>query len=360
MEKNPIELKDGYLITGGAGFIGTNLAARYLDRGRRVTVFDNFSRPGTRDNLRWLTGRYRDRLRVIEGDVRRLGRDFERAVEQAEVVVHLAGQVGVTTSLAAPREDFEINALGTLNVLEAVRRSRARPIVVYSSTNKVYGRMLDVSVVERKTRYVYRSLPAGVPETTALEFTSPYGCSKGAADQYVLDYARVYGLRTLCFRQSCIYGPHQFGNEDQGWVAWFALRALRGQPVTIFGDGKQVRDVLYVDDLGAAYDAAIDAIERTSGEAFNLGGGPDNTLSLLDLLGLLDAEFGLTLDCDFADWRPGDQRVYVSDVGKARKSFGWGPTFAPRDGLAHLVRWLRENRDTFPASELQAERAKRA
>jgi len=335
------------LITGGAGFIGSNTAAHYLERGGRVTIFDNFKRHGTASNAQWLQQRFGDRLTVLTGDVRSPGAEFQRAVEQAEVLFHLAAQVAVTTSVTNPREDFEINALGTFNVLEAVRASAARPIVVYASTNKVYGKMGDAGVVAREGRYEYEDLPHGASETRLLDFYSPYGCSKGAGDQYVVDYARIYGLRTLAFRQSCIYGPRQFGVEDQGWVAWFAIRALQDRPVTIYGDGKQVRDVLHVQDLIACYEAAIAKIQATSGEAYNVGGGPANTMSLLELIDILEQRFGRRLQYTFDDWRPGDQRVFIADIRRAAKDFGWAPTIAPAAGVGKLVDWLAENKQLF-------------
>ena len=340
-------MKDRYLITGGAGFIGTNLAAHYLAHGKRVTILDNFSRHGTRDNLEWLVETFGDRVSVVEADVRDSNGALLQAVDGVEVVFHLAAQVAVTLSVGDPREDFEINALGTFNVLEAVRRSSARPIVVYSSTNKVYGKMADVEVVEKAGRYAYRDLPTGVAEDRPLDFYSPYGCSKGAGDQYVIDYCRIYGLRTVVFRQSCIYGPHQFGIEDQGWVAWFAIRAMQDLDVTIYGDGKQVRDVLFVDDLNAAYDAAIARIDKTAGQAYNMGGGPQNTLSLLELIDLLRGAFGYRLNYDLSDWRPGDQLVFVSDIQKAKRDFGWEPRVTAREGVTRMVEWQQANRDRF-------------
>jgi CDP-paratose 2-epimerase len=227
-----------YLITGGAGFIGINAADHYLSAGAEVVLLDNFSRAGTEQNLAWLQGRAPKGLSVVRADIRADLDALQAAVEGADVVLHLAAQVAVTTSVRDPREDFAINALGTFNVLEAARRARRPPIVLYSSTNKVYGRMDDVAVVDGGRRYAYRDLPHGVGEDRPLDFYSPYGCSKGAGDQYTIDYARIYGLRTVVLRQSCIYGPHQFGIEDQGWLAWFAIRALRAQGVTIYGDGK--------------------------------------------------------------------------------------------------------------------------
>jgi len=336
-------MEDRYLITGGAGFIGTNLANHYLANNKRVTIFDNFSRRGAQENAGWLTARYGGFVQVVKGDVRNSNSQLPKLVEQADVVYHLAAQVAVTTSVKEPREDFEVNAQGTFNVLEAVRRSSAKPILVYSSTNKVYGKLASLEVVETDGRYAYRVLPEGVSEDRPLDFYSPYGCSKGAGDQYVIDYARIYGLRTITFRQSCIYGPHQFGIEDQGWVAWFALRALRGLPVTIYGDGKQVRDVLFVDDLIAAYDAAVACIDTTAGQVYNIGGGPRNTLSLLELIELLQRQFGYQLEHAFSDWRPGDQLIFVSDIRKAKADFGWEPEVNPQTGLAKLVAWLREN-----------------
>ncbi len=332
----------GVLVTGGAGFIGANVADHYLAKGQPVTIYDNFSRPGSRVNLAWLLERWGDDLEVIEGDVRTVDPRLAAAVEQSAVVFHLAAQVAVTTSVSDPRDDFNTNALGTFNVLEAVRRSASRPAIVYSSTNKVYGRMDDIAVAEHDARYAYRDLTHGVPETRALDFYSPYGCSKGTGDQYVIDYARIFGLRTLVFRQSCIYGPHQFGMEDQGWLAWFTIRALQQRPVTIFGDGKQVRDVLWIEDLLAAYDAALDRIDTLSGRAYNIGGGPGATLSLLELLQLLEQRLGRPVERRFDDWRPGDQRVFISDIRKATADFGWTPRVLPEEGVGRLAEWLAD------------------
>ena len=341
-------MKDNYLITGGAGFIGTNVAKHYLAQNKRVTIFDNFSRAGSEDNVSWLRQRYGDRLVVVKGDVRQPGVEFSREVEAAEVVFHLAAQVAVTTSVTDPFEDFEVNARGTFNVLEAIRKSSSKPILLYSSTNKVYGKMDDLDVVEREGRYAYADLDEGVPVTRPLDFYSPYGCSKGCGDQYVIDYARIYGLKTIVFRQSCIYGAHQFGIEDQGWVAWFAIRAMQNLPVTIYGDGKQVRDVLCVDDLLAAYDAAVENIGSTNGQAYNIGGGPRNTLSLLELVAILNKQFGRSLEYSFADWRPGDQLIFISDIRKAATDFGWVPHVSTDEGVTRLVAWLRQNEHLFP------------
>jgi len=337
-------MPDGIVITGGAGFIGVNVAAHYLAQGRRVAILDNFSRAGTEQNLQWLQREFAEGVVVLRGDVRNLDRRFSEEVERAGVLFHFAAQVAVTTSVLDPETDFAINALGTFNVLEAVRRSRARPIVIYSSTNKVYGRMDATPVVDLGARYSYAELPHGVSEDAQLDFYSPYGCSKGAGDQYTVDYARIFGLRTVVFRQSCIYGPHQFGMEDQGWVAWFTIRALHGKPVTIYGDGKQVRDVLYIDDLVGAYDAAIRHIDHASGKVYNIGGGPRCTLSLLELIGLLDQRYRKPLRHDFAEWRPGDQRVFVSDIRRAHTDLDWEPRVGPEEGVGALADWLGQNR----------------
>ena len=334
---------DRYLVTGGAGFIGTNVAAHYLERHKQVTVLDNLSRVGSDANLAWLTDRYGPRLKFLRADVREQTPELSAAVANADVVCHLAGQVAVTTSVARPIEDFEINARGTLNVLEAVRQARRPPIVLYSSTNKVYGQLEDLRISNATGRFALVDAPDGVSEERPLDFHSPYGCSKGVADQYVIDYARIYGLKTIVFRQSCIYGAHQFGVEDQGWIAWFGIQALRRLPVTVYGTGQQVRDVLNVDDLISAYDAALSAIDRTNGRAYNIGGGPANTLSLLELIDLLERQLGHRLVCRFEDWRPGDQRVFVSDIRRATADFGWTPRVSPTSGIARMMGWLKDS-----------------
>lgn len=341
------------LITGGAGFTGINFARHYLEQGHEVVVLDNLSRHGGLENLRWLRETADDpkRLEVLIEDVRLPGRAVEAAVESADLLLHFAAQVAVTTSVKDPAHDFDVNALGTFRMLELVRRSRGkRPAFFYSSTNKVYGGMEDVETMEGDRRHRYADLPNGVPESRPLDFHSPYGCSKGAADQYVRDYARMFGLRTVVFRQSCIYGYRQFGIEDQGWVAWFVIAAELGRPLTIFGDGKQVRDVLFIDDLIGAYEAAWRSIDATSGRVYNLGGGPENAISLLDLLGRLEEIRDEEVPVRYDDWRPGDQPVYVSDIGKARSEFGWEPAVGWRDGVGRLVDWVRENRDLIAAN----------
>ena len=328
------------LVTGGAGFVGSNLCNALLGDGHNVTIYDNLARPGTETNLAWLRSRHGDRLRFSDSDVRDAAA-LRHAACDADVIYHLAGQVAVTTSVEDPRSDFEVNALGTLNVLEAARASGRKPIVVFTSTNKVYGGMEDVEVVRAGTRYAYADLPMGVPETRPLDFHSPYGCSKGAGDQYVRDYSRIYGLPTVVFRMSCIYGPRQFGNEDQGWLAHFMIAAASGRQISIYGDGLQVRDALFVDDLVRAFGLAVENIGTTAGEVYNIGGGPENTLSVWSEFSPLLRELrGEETNVDFGDWRPGDQRCYVSDIRKARQDMGWSPQIEVAAGLARLWHWV--------------------
>ena len=337
-----------WIVTGGAGFIGCHAAATFHEAGDRVVLVDNLSRRGADANLAWL--RDRGVTEFIKADVRDFAsiRDVLAEHADADAVLHLAAQVAVTTSVVDPRADFEINALGTFNVLEAVRTAASgRPAVIYSSTNKVYGNLEHVQVVERDGRYAYEDHPQGVDESEPMDFHSPYGCSKGAGDQYVRDYARIYGLKTVVFRQSCIYGTRQFGIEDQGWIAWFCVAATTGQPFTIFGDGKQIRDALWVGDLVDAYTRSLDRIDAVSGEVFNVGGGPSNTLSLNELVAFLSRAFGKDFAPPYADWRPGDQRVFVADIDRARRLLGWEPKVPIAEGVEKLLGWVRENRHLF-------------
>ncbi len=334
------------LVTGGAGFIGSNLVRQLAGAGHEVTVYDNLARSGAEANLDWLRGTLGHRFRLVRGDVR----DWEtvrQAAVGAERIYHLAAQVAVTTSVADPREDFEINALGTFNLLEAARTAANDPIFVYASTNKVYGGMEEVAIAEGPTRYRYRDHPAGVSEDAPLDFHSPYGCSKGAGDQYTRDYARIYGLRTVVFRQSCIYGPRQFGVEDQGWVAHLLIAATLGWPITIYGDGKQVRDLLHVDDLLRAYELAVQDIDTTAGRVYNLGGGPDFSLSIWAEFGpLLEELMDRPVPIHYStDWRPGDQKVFVADVRRAERDLGWRPQISPQEGISGLHQWVQANRD---------------
>ncbi len=334
------------IITGGAGFTGANFTEHFLNRGYRVVVVDNLSRKGSQVNLDYLHSHAQaSNLAVILDDIRKPSKALAAAVEQADALFHFAGQVAVTTSVEDPREDFEINALGTFNMLELVRASKGKkPCFFFSSTNKVFGGMEDIVIEEGESRYFYRDLPQGISEDRILDFHSPYGCSKGAADQYVRDYARIYNLDTVVFRQSCIYGYRQFGVEDQGWVAWFVIATVLNRPITIYGDGKQVRDVLFIEDLIAAYNLAWDNIDKASGNIFNIGGGPANTISLLDLIALLKEEISPSIPLSYADWRPGDQPVYVSDIGKAETELGWRPQVSWEQGVRKLIGWVKENR----------------
>lgn len=334
------------LITGGAGFIGVNAGAFFGRRGWNVVVLDNLSRRGARENLAWLRGEVP--IDFVEADVR-----DATALEQClrrvrpEVVLHLAAQVAVTTSLVEPKEDFETNARGTLNLLEAVRLKAPEAMVLYASTNKVYGDLKDLGLTEAETRWTLATGKPGISEERPLAFHSPYGCSKGAADQYVLDYCDSFGLRATSLRQSCIYGPRQFGIEDQGWVAWFIIAAKTGRDITVYGDGKQVRDLLFVEDLCECYEAVIDKADRASGGAFNIGGGYKNSLSLREFLAMLAENFGSEIPVRWSDSRRGDQKYFVSDNGKALHLLGWEPRTGCREGIARLMRWVDESRVLF-------------
>jgi CDP-paratose 2-epimerase len=335
------------LVTGGAGFIGVNAASHFASRGWDVTVVDNLSRRGTDQNLSWLMQQH-PAIRFERLDIRdATAMEGVLHDQQPQMVLHLAGQVAVTTSYQNPREDFEINALGTFNILEAVRHKAPDAFVLFSSTNKVYGGLESVPVVQGPNGWQFRDLKGGIPESQPLDFHSPYGCSKGVADQYTIDYARIYGLQTCNFRQSCIYGTRQFGIEDQGWVAWFSIAALLGKPITLYGDGWQTRDVLDVRDLVQAYEVAWERRQSIAGQAFNIGGGPDNTLCLRDLLRFLEEELSVSLQPAIAAPRPGDQPVFVCDLSRAADKLGWRPQIDVESGVRHLIRWVRDNRELF-------------
>jgi CDP-paratose 2-epimerase len=339
------------LISGGAGFIGTNLAHRLLSEGTPVLVLDNLSRPGVDRNLEWLCDTHGSLVKMDIADVRNAGA-VRRAVAEASQVFHFAAQVAVTSSVVDPVTDFEINARGTLNVLEAIRACHTPPPLIFTSTNKVYGGLADIALTNRPRYEPIDGLVRahGVDEQRPLDFHSPYGCSKGTADQYILDYARSFGVPAAVFRMSCIYGPHQCGTEDQGWVAHFLLRALAAQPLVIYGDGHQVRDILYVDDLVEAMLAAQAHMAQVSGHAFNIGGGPLHTTSLLELVRLIGSLHGAEPAVTFDAWRIGDQRYYVSDTRKFRAMTGWAPRVAPCDGVRRLYTWLRDERPRAPVA----------
>jgi CDP-paratose 2-epimerase len=330
------------LVVGGAGFIGSNLAERLAQEGSHVLIFDSLSRPGVERNLWRLKARYPHLISAVVADIRDEAAIGE-VVNDAEGVFHFAAQVAVTTSLDEPLNDFDVNARGTLNVLEAIRRCKAPRPLLFSSTNKVYGDLADIAVELKGEAYAPCNPEIarhGVAENRPLQFYTPYGCSKGAADQYVLDYARTYGVPAAVFRMSCIYGPHQFGTEDQGWVAHFLLSAMAGEPITIFGDGCQVRDILYVDDAVSAYFAAYRRICEVTGYAFNLGGGPYNAVSLRQVLAAIEEMVGRPVKVDYSDWRPGDQRCYVSDTRRVRELLDLPAPLPWRTGLARLAEWL--------------------
>jgi CDP-paratose 2-epimerase len=349
-----VKFGDGpVLVTGGAGFIGSNLADRLAGEGREVLIYDALSRPGVERNLDFLRQRHGNRITHVPGDVRDED-ELARAVAGASAVFHFAAQVAVTTSLGDPREDFDINVRGTINLLDAVR-VRGDPVpVIFASTNKVYGDLADISLDALHDRHEPRNFAArrGIDESRALDFHTPYGCSKGAADQYVLDYARSFGIPTAVFRMSCIYGQRQMGTEDQGWVAHFLIRALEGRPITIYGDGRQVRDVLEVGDAVNAYVAALEHIDGISGRAFNLGGGPANAISLRDLIGEIRTIIGREVELSFEDWRQGDQRWFVADTSAARSALNLPAPLGWREGIARLADWLSAERGLQRHAEL--------
>jgi CDP-paratose 2-epimerase len=340
------------IITGGSGFIGCNAAARVLGRSDEAVVLDNLSRPGASRNLEWLRSLGLQHFSSIDLRNHREIQALLEAHGDAGLVLHLAGQTAVTASVADPRADFESNALATFNLLEAMRLTGMRAPLIYASTNKVYGAMEDLRVIPNRRRYSYADI-AGIDEGRSVDFHSPYGCSKGCADQYVHDYYRIYGMPTVVLRQSCIYGYRQWGIEDQGWIAWFMIASVFGRPITIFGDGRQVRDVLFIEDLLDAYDAVCRHIDRAAGKIYNIGGGPQNALSLLDLLEFLERKRSGPVPYRLADWRPGDQRVFVSDIGRAWRELGWHPKVSCQDGLDRLYDWISQ--DTALAEFLRAD-----
>jgi CDP-paratose 2-epimerase len=334
------------LITGGAGFIGYHTVKR-MAQSNQVVVLDNLSRPGTKLNLETL--RRTCPFEFLQMDVVQTDfvQDLRERIGEVDVIVHLAAQVAVTLSERDPRHDFMTNALGTFNVLEYARSHARKPLVLFASTNKVYGDLESLRPVEHDTRWVLPDFPTGIGENVPLDFHSPYGCSKGCADQYVRDYWRIYGVPTVCFRQSCIYGDQQLGVEDQGWIAWFLIALNLGKPITIYGDGKQVRDALHVNDLVNAYETAINNQDTVSGEIFNIGGGPANTLSLLDFFALVHERLGFQPSLNHAASRSGDQRVFISDNGKIHKVLGWKARTPIAEGIVELNTWIQNNIDTI-------------
>jgi len=341
-------MKRKILITGGAGFIGANFALHRILLGDDVTIFDNLSRRGAENNLQWIQEQAPgSEFSFLQADVR----DFEEiqaAVRGKDTIVHLAAQVAVTSSVSDPAHDFSVNARGTFNVLESVRQGGEKPLVIYASTNKVYGEIENIDVVEDEARYRFRDLENGISENQPLDFHSPYGCSKGSGDQYVRDYSRMYGFPTVVFRQSCIYGPRQFGIEDQGWVAWFIIATVLGQPISIYGDGKQVRDVLHINDLINAYDLAISHVKSSGGNIYNIGGGPQNAIAIWREFGpILEEIHGNTIPITYGDWRPGDQKIYISDISKAKNDLAWSPKIGVKAGIEDLYNWVKQNTALF-------------
>jgi CDP-paratose 2-epimerase len=336
------------LIFGGAGFIGSNWAHRLLKTtDAKVHIFDNLSRRGVHHNLKWLqkAAQGSDRLQITIGDIRD-GASVQRAVERATEIYHFAAQVAVTSSVTDPRFDFEVNVNGTFNILEAARNSGRDPFLLFTSTNKVYGEMCSQAVMPAPRRYEC-AVGKGVTEAQPLDFHSPYGCSKGAADQYVHDYFRIFNLPTVVFRMSCIAGPRQFGNEDQGWVAHFLYSALCRRPITIYGDGRQVRDVLAVEDLIRAFEVVRANTSRTAGQVYNVGGGMSNTVSLLELMDEIEKLTGYRLEYELQAMRPGDQPLYVTDFTKLQQQVGWAPKMSVREILSNIHSWWKENADFF-------------
>lgn len=335
------------LITGGCGFIGCNIAKFYLKRGDKVIILDDLSRYGSNKNLEWL--QQETKVEFIKQDIV----DYNgliaaiKAYKDADIIYHMAAQVAVTTSIEDPKHDFQINAIGTFNLLEAVRELKINPVIMYASTNKVYGEMLDVKIIEENDRYQYADLKKGIPEDKQLDFHSPYGCSKGCADQYMVDYNRIYGLRTVIMRQSCIYGSRQFGIEDQGWVAHFIIATVLGRPITIYGDGKQVRDVLHIDDLIELFCLTYKKIDKIEGMAFNIGGGSNNQMSLFELVSMLEDKLHKKIKINYTNWRLGDQKIYVSDISKAQKLLGWKPKVSKKEGINRLIEWVQNNKELF-------------
>jgi CDP-paratose 2-epimerase len=338
------------LITGGAGFIGCNIANAIAERGHEVLVYDALSRPGVERNLAWLKERHGELIIPVVADVRDEDA-LARAAREAKAVFHMAAQVAVTTSMVDPREDFDINMRGTLNLLDALRLKGDRTPIIFASTNKVYGDLADLEFQLGDQKYEPvdpQVREYGIGESRPLDFHTPYGCSKGAADQYVLDYARSFGLRSAVIRMSCIYGLRQMGTEDQGWVAHFLIRALENKPITLYGDGCQVRDILDVSNAVEAYLAAWDRIDTIQGRAFNLGGGSQNAVSLRELLGHIAGLLGREVDVEFSDWRAGDQRYFVADTRSIEHALGLSPKLPWRQGVANLLEWLRESRPQTP------------
>jgi len=337
-----------YLITGGCGFMGSNLALEVLNKVEELYVLDNLYKGSSYKNLEWLKSK--ENFTFIHADIRNLN-DVENAIKsiKPDVIFHVAGQVAMTTSINNPRMDFEVNVLGSLNILESVRKYSPGSIIIYSSTNKVYGDLNYLKYQEKETRYVAVDYPNGFDESLKLDFHSPYGCSKGAADQYMLDYARIFGLKTVVFRHSSMYGGRQFATYDQGWIGWFCQKAIEvkkgvlKEPSTISGTGKQVRDILHIKDVINLYFKTIEKIEEIKGQAFNIGGGMENNLSLLELFGILEEELSINLIYTKLPWRKSDQKVFVANLDKVKQLVRWKPDTNMNDGVKKILDWIKNN-----------------
>lgn len=338
------------LIIGGLGFIGVNTALYFYSLGYEISILDNLSRKGTIDNHNLLEEKID--FKFFNKDIRNYY-DIESVFleNSFDVIIHLAAQVAVTSSVRNPREDFDINCLGTFNILECIRNHSPESIIIYTSTNKVYGNFKN-KIKETDKRYVYGDGFIGIDENQNLDFHSPYGCSKGSADQYVRDYNRIFGIKSVVLRQSCIYGPNQFGIEDQGWVSWFSIASIFEKKFTIYGDGKQVRDVLHVFDLVELYKSIIDNIEVCSGNIYNVGGGDENTLSLLELIDIIESKLEKKLKYDYSNWRPGDQKIYISDIGKIKNQINWSPKISSEEGINLMIDWIKDNKSVFEKLKL--------
>ncbi len=336
-------------ITGGLGFIGSNLSDYLLSKTEEsVIIFDNLSRKNVIKNKEWLEQKYpqNPRLKLIKGDICDF-KTLKKSMTDATKIYHIASQVAVTSSVSDPKSDFETNAYGTLNVLESARQLNTDPSLILTSTNKVYGGLEDYKVVEEERHYDFDRVKQGVSESAPIDPYSPYGCSKYCADSYFKDYSRIYGLKTIVFRMSCIYGYRQFGTEDQGWVAHFIISSLLNKPLTIYGDGKQIRDILFIEDLIDAFQLALNQVNRLKGQFYNIGGGPKNTISLLELIELLEQFLDRKIEYKFGNWRPGDQKVYYSNIQKAKRDFNWGPLISKEDGIQKLFKWVQSNIKLF-------------
>jgi CDP-paratose 2-epimerase len=342
------------VVTGGAGFVGSHASEYFAVKGDEVTAFDNLSRTkllrkrNRYENYNWQYLASFEKIKLIKGDIR-VAKEISSACDDANLIIHTAAQTAVTTSLLDPRTDFRVNLLGTFNVLEAARKAKSNPTIIFTSTNKLYGSNVNVlPIVEKERRYDFADeRTPGIDETLSIDRCehTPYGCSKLAADIYVQDYAHTYGLRTAVFRMSCIYGPRQFGVEDQGWVAWFIIAHLTGKKVTIYGDGKQMRDILFVEDLVRAFEYFT--YNGPKHGVYNIGGGKENTVSIIELMDMIEKRSGRRFDLVFSEWRPGDQKVYISDISKAKREFNWKPLFGAREGVNRLYDWVESNKELF-------------